>query len=68
MQVWVEDHGPGVQVGSLAWEDGRSGTVRNSIDGPAARGHDFWLMLKTADRVWLLAGPSGTTVVPEMGR
>jgi hypothetical protein len=28
-------------------------------------GHGFWLMLNTVDRVWLLTGPTGTTLVME---
>lgn len=62
VQVWVRDTGRGISPESLprALEKGAStaGTL----------GHGFWLMLRGCDRVWLLTGESGTTVVLEQDR
>ena len=63
VQVWVEDRGRGIAMDQLpraALERGHStaGTL----------GHGFWLMLKTADRLWLVTGETGTTVVLEQER
>jgi anti-sigma regulatory factor (Ser/Thr protein kinase) len=65
IQVWVEDRGGGIDLSRLPrapLERGYSGGETPGF------GHGFWLMLHTAERVWLLTGPSGTSVVLEMER
>jgi len=64
VQVWVQDQGTGIEVARLP----RATLERGYSGGGGGFGHGFWLMLRTADRVWLLTGPSGTTVVVEQGR
>ncbi len=62
VQVWVQDTGTGISEEALprALEKGAStaGTL----------GHGFWMILHTCDRVWLLTGTSGTTIVMEQDR
>ena len=60
VQVWIEDHGSGIDVHDLpraAFEKGYStaGTL----------GHGMKIMLEMCDRLWLLTGQQGTTVVLE---
>lgn len=63
LQVWIEDHGRGIEVNSL-----HRVTLQQGYTTADSFGHGFWLMLKTVDRFWLLTGPSGTTVVLEQDR
>lgn len=63
MQVWIEDQGTGIAMERLP-----RATLEAGYSEAGSLGHGFWLMLQTADRVWLLTGPSGTTVVLEQGR
>jgi anti-sigma regulatory factor (Ser/Thr protein kinase) len=63
-QIWVEDRGGGIAVESLP----QATLERGFTTGGEGFGHGFWLMLKTIDRVYLLTGPDGTTVVLEQGR
>ena len=64
VQVWITDHGAGIQNGRTAarrrWKLGYS--TKDSL------GHGFWMMLRSADTVHLLTGASGTTVVITLGR
>ena len=63
VQVWVTDHGTGIQMAQLpraALEKGFS--TKDSL------GHGFWLMLRTADTVSLMTGTAGTTVVVSLAR
>ena len=58
VQVWVSDHGTGISLSELpraALELGYS--TKDSL------GEGFWLMLRSADSVFLLTGSTGTTVV-----
>jgi hypothetical protein len=43
-------------------------TLERGFTTAGTMGHGFWLMLKTVDRVWLLTGAAGTTVVIEQDR
>ncbi|MEI6915420.1 MAG: PAS domain S-box protein, partial [Armatimonadota bacterium] len=57
VQVWVQDNGTGISAIPDALEAGF--TTAGSF------GHGFWMMLEMADRMWLLTGDTGTTVVIE---
>jgi PAS domain S-box-containing protein len=61
MQIWVEDHGTGIALDQIhrAIEQGWT---------TGGFGQGFFLMRSCADRVYLLTGPTGTTVVLEMER
>lgn len=63
VQVWIEDTGPGIAADYLrAPSDLRGG-------GAAwVPQQEFWMLIKAADRAFLLTGPSGTTVVLEQER
>lgn len=63
VQVWIEDQGKGFDMANLP-----RATLERGYTTGEGFGHGFWLMLKTADRVWLLTGSSGTTVVIEQER
>jgi PAS domain S-box-containing protein len=64
VQVWVEDHGKGIDLSSLP----RATLERGFSTGGVGFGHGFWLMLQTCDRIYLLTGQQGTTVVMEQAR
>jgi serine/threonine-protein kinase RsbT len=61
MQIWVVDHGPGIAEEMIhrAVEQGFT---------TGGFGQGFYLMRSCADRLWLLTGPRGTTVVLEQER
>ncbi len=63
LQVWVEDRGKGIAVHAL-----HRATLERGYTTAGSLGHGFWLMLKTADRIWLLTGSAGTTVAIEQDR
>jgi anti-sigma regulatory factor (Ser/Thr protein kinase) len=63
VQVWIEDRGTGITVHTL-----HRATLERGFTTAGTLGHGFWLMLKTADRIWFLTGEAGTTVVIEMDR
>ena len=63
VQVWVEDTGQGIAMENLP-----HATLARGYSTAATLGHGFKMMLQTADGVWLLTGPEGTTVVMEQGR
>jgi PAS domain-containing protein/anti-sigma regulatory factor (Ser/Thr protein kinase) len=63
VQVWVEDRGAGIALERLP-----RATLERGFTTAGTLGHGFWMMLKTIDRVWLLTGPSGTTLVLEQER
>ena len=60
VQVWITDHGKGI-----AWDNLHRATLERGYTTASSLGHGFWLMLKTCDRVFLLTGAGGTTVVLE---
>jgi K+-sensing histidine kinase KdpD len=64
VQVWVQDAGTGIEMSRLP----QATLERGYSGGGGGFGHGFWLMLQTADRVWLLTGLEGTTLVLEQGR
>lgn len=63
VQVWIEDHGSGIEMSTLP-----RATLERGFTTAGTFGHGFWLILKSVDRVWLLTGPTGTTVVLEQER
>jgi PAS domain S-box-containing protein len=63
IQVWIEDQGQGIAMSHLP-----RATLERGYTTANTFGHGFWMILKTADRVWLLTGPNGTTVVLEQDR
>jgi anti-sigma regulatory factor (Ser/Thr protein kinase) len=63
VQVWVRDHGPGIPIERL-----HRATLERGYTTAGTMGHGFWLILRTCDRVYLLTGPTGTTIVLEQAR
>jgi anti-sigma regulatory factor (Ser/Thr protein kinase) len=63
VQVWIADEGAGIDVENLP-----RATLELGYSSAGTLGHGFWLMLKTIDRIYLLTGPTGTTVVLEQER
>ena len=63
VQVWVEDAGTGITLENLP-----RATLEKGHSTAGSLGQGFWMMLKTADRIWLLTGKAGTTVVIEQDR
>lgn len=63
VQVWVQDTGSGIPAEAL-----HRATLERGWTTAGTLGHGFWLMLKTCDRVYLLTGAAGTTVVLEQDR
>ena len=60
VQVRVEDEGQGIAVADLP-----NATLRRGFSTAGTMGHGFKMILKTVDRVHLLTGARGTTVVIE---
>ncbi|MGI4787843.1 MAG: PAS domain-containing protein [Janthinobacterium lividum] len=63
VQVRVEDEGKGIAVADLP-----NATLRRGFSTAGTMGHGFKMILKTVDRVHLLTGDTGTTVVVEQDR
>ncbi len=63
VQVRVEDAGAGIAVENLP-----NATLRRGYTTAGTMGHGFKMILKTVDRVHLLTGGAGTTVVMEQDR
>jgi PAS domain S-box-containing protein len=63
VQVWVEDAGPGFDMSRLP-----KATLDRGFTTAGTLGHGFKLVLATADKVWLLTGPTGTTLVLQQAR
>ena len=63
VQVWVEDRGTGITMERLP-----RATLERGFSYAGTLGHGFWLILNTIDRMYLLTGPGGTTVVVEQDR
>lgn len=63
VQVWVEDQGQGIDVENLP-----RAALAKGYTTAGSLGHGMKMMLETADRLWLLTSPSGTTVVIEQDR
>ena len=63
VQVRVEDHGTGITMENLP----RAALARG-FSTKATLGHGLKMMLETADRLFLLTGPTGTALVLEQDR
>jgi PAS domain S-box-containing protein len=63
VQVRITDQGAGIAVHTLP-----RATLERGFTTGDSLGHGFWLMLQTADRIWLRTGTDGTTVVVELDR
>ena len=62
VQVRVEDEGEGIAVENLP-----RATLKRGYSTKATLGHGMKMILQTAGCLWLLTGPTGTTVVLEQG-
>ena len=60
VQVRVEDHGSGITLENLP-----KATLARGFSTKATLGHGIKMILETADHLYLLTGPTGTTVVLE---
>jgi PAS domain S-box-containing protein len=60
VQAWICDTGTGIDLSQL-----HRATLERGFTTQGGLGHGFWLMLNTCDRIWLLTGSEGTTVVLE---
>jgi anti-sigma regulatory factor (Ser/Thr protein kinase) len=58
VQVWISDHGTGISLSQLP-----RATLELGYSTKDSLGHGFWLMLRSADSVFLLTGSTGTTLV-----
>jgi len=63
VQVRVEDEGKGIAVADLP-----NATLRKGYSTAGTMGHGFKMILMTVDRVHLLTGGAGTTIVIEQDR
>ena len=63
VQVRIEDSGKGIAVENLP-----NATLKRGYNSAGTMGHGFKMILKTVDRVFLLTGSTGTTVVIEQDR
>ncbi len=63
IQVWVEDQGQGIDVAHLP-----RATLEKGYSSAGTLGHGMKMILQTADRLYLLTDPTGTTVVLEQDR
>ncbi len=63
VQVWVKDEGRGIDIDQLP-----RATLERGHSTAGTLGHGFWLMLRMADRLWLVTGETGTIVVLEQER
>ena len=59
VQVWIADSGTGISDEALPH------VLERGVSSAGTLGHGFWLVLRTCDRIYLLTGPHGTTVVLE---
>lgn len=62
-QVWIVDKGQGIDLTRLP-----RATLERGYTTKGTLGHGFHMMLQTVDRVYVLTGPEGTTVVLEVER
>lgn len=63
VQVWVTDQGSGIALADLP-----HATLQKGYTTAGTLGHGMKMMLASIDRVFLLTGSTGTTVVLEQGR
>jgi anti-sigma regulatory factor (Ser/Thr protein kinase) len=63
VQVRIEDCGGGIKIDQLP-----QATLERGYTTAGSLGHGFWIMLNTIDRISLLTGTTGTTIVLEQDR
>ncbi|WP_165864191.1 CHASE3 domain-containing protein [Capsulimonas corticalis] len=63
VQVWVTDQGKGIAMSSLP-----QSTLERGYSSAGSLGHGFWLMLKMCDKISLLTGSQGTSVVLDQAK
>ena len=63
VQIWVSDKGKGIDIENIP-----RATLEKGYTTTGTMGHGMKMMLETADRVWLLTGQAGTTVVIEQDK
>ena len=63
VQAWITDDGGGIGMDFL-----HKATLERGFTTAGSLGHGFWLMMKTADRIFLLTGATGTTLLLEQER
>ena len=63
LQIWITDGGKGIGMDFL-----HKATLERGFTTTGTLGHGFWLMMKTADRLYLLTGETGTTLLLEQER
>jgi anti-sigma regulatory factor (Ser/Thr protein kinase) len=63
MQIRIEDRGAGI-----SFDDLPKATLSRGFSTKASLGHGLKMILETIDRLYLLTGPDGTTVVLEQDR
>lgn len=63
IQVWIEDQGGGIAVENLP-----RATLEKGFTTAGTLGHGLKMVLQTIDRLWLLTGPGGTTIILEQDR
>ena len=63
VQVRIKDTGTGIPLGDLP-----KATLRRGYSTAGTLGYGFSMILTTADRVFLLTGPAGTTIVLEQDK
>lgn len=61
VQTRVRDSGGGISM-----EDLPRATLERGYTTAGTMGHGFWIILKTADRISMVTGPKGTTIVIEL--
>lgn len=63
VQVRITDRGTGIKI-----EDLPRATLERGYTTAGTLGHGFWIILETADRIFLTTDSSGTTIVLEQER
>jgi anti-sigma regulatory factor (Ser/Thr protein kinase) len=63
VQIWVEDHGPGIPLDRLP-----IATLKQGYSTAGTAGQGWFQVLSLADAAYLRTGADGTTVVLEMAR
>lgn len=63
LQVWIVDNGKGIEFATLP-----EAVLRKGYSSAGTLGHGFKMIHSFADRVYILTGPQGTTVVIEQAR
>ncbi len=63
VQVWITDEGQGIAIENLP-----RATLERGWSSAGTAGYGFKMILSVTDRMWLLTGSAGTTVVMEQDR